>query len=836
MRKKLQPQSPKPLRTRLFLLWLALNAFVFGLTVHFLDQSYQRHSESAHTTSRNLATTLENQIAGVFERVDLILQAAMDEYHHETLEHGRDNVGQLNDYLNRMRQRLPMIASLRITDAQGETRWGSDNPQAAGAGITDRDYFQHLRDDPNATLVMSKPVLGKISGKWVVVLARRINDPAGQFAGIVYAPIELEFFRALFAQLKLGTQGSIALRDKDLHLIARHPESASIQPGATTISDDFRQALNENPEANSYISGTTSIDGISRHHNYRRNAAFGFYINVGTQAQDTLAGWHVERTRAYLVFAAFLIITGFVLFMVYRTANRSAEGQRLIRAILDTSDAAIFLVDPTGRITMANQRMTSMTGYSQGELLSMEYVTLVHVAEREMARERMLQLMDSEIPSVRNERWYVRKDESTFWGLLCGQRLHNEDGRFIGLVGLVAERTAELKQAKEAAEVANRTKSAFLANMSHEIRTPMNAIIGLTHLLQRERLTTSQSDRLGKIASSAKHLLGILNDVLDISKIESGKLALEQTVFNPASVMTELAGMNAERARQKGVRLETDLVDLPESLLGDPTRLSQALLNYLGNAIKFTEKGSIRIRASVVSEDTTTLLVRFEVEDTGIGIAPDALARLFTAFEQADNSTTRKYGGTGLGLAITHRLAVLMGGETGVSSTPGTGSTFWMTARFGKVGDSPAAKLAETAQDAAEILRQDYRHARILLAEDDMINQEVALELLRDTAGLNVELADTGLAAVNLAKQSKFDLILMDLRMPELDGLTASRLIRELPAYATTPILALTANAFEDDRQRCKEAGLDDHLTKPVDPEKLFAALIRWLPPAPPTH
>ena len=404
---------------------------------------------------------------------------------------------------------------------------------------------------------------------------------------------------------------------------------------------------------------------------------------------------------------------------------------------------------------------------------------------------------------------------------LDNYRFHLEDE--------VDRRTAQLAEARIQADAANVAKSAFLANMSHEIRTPMNAIVGLTHLLRSSDPTPRQLERLIKIEGAAEHLLELINNILDLSKIEAEKMELDEGDFNLEAVFDNVRSMVNSQAREKRLPIVLDLEGVPRWLRGDAARLRQALLNYAANAVKFTEHGEITLRARLLEEDAQGLMLRFEVEDTGIGLAPEKLNSLFKLFQQADASTTRKYGGTGLGLAITMKLAELMGGEVGVDSELHHGSVFWFTARLQRgISAMPTEEIIQSDNYEDE-LRRNYSGLKILLADDVDLNLEVA-QLLLHGIGLQVDSAKNGREAVDKVRTSAYDLILMDVQMPVMNGLDAALAIREMSGRSQTPIVAMTANAFDEDRNNCLEAGMNDFLTKPVNPETLYQCLLKWLP------
>lgn len=658
-------------------------------------------------------------------------------------------------------------------------------------------------------------------------------------------------------------------------------------------------------------------------------------------------------------------------------AREKKRQQALMAALIDSIPDILVYKDPQGIILGCNEAFSllagtparAVAGRTVRDLFAQERAEIIAARDAEVLRTQQ---------KITLEEWVTYPDGTRVLLDTVRSPLRDQNGQLLGIVSIarnITQRKAaedEVRHAKELAEDATRMKSDFLANMSHEIRTPMNAIIGMSHLALKTELTPRQRDYIGKVQSSAQHLLGIINDILDFSKVEAGKMTIEQADFELEKLLDNVGNLITDKSNAKGLELVFDVAaNVPQYLVGDSLRLGQILINYANNAVKYTEAGEIAISVRVQERTDTQALLHFAVKDTGIGLTPEQVSRLFQSFQQADSSTTRKYGGTGLGLAISKNLAQLMGGQVGVESQFGQGSTFWFTVRVGigekkahdrlpvpdlrgrralVVDDNAMARMVmaemlssmtfsvteaasgqaaiaavraaaaagqdfdivyldwrmptmdgietarqlktleldrapfivmATAHGREEVLREAHsvgiedvlvkpvnasvlfdttmgalsgereqqpreavapevpapskemsaiRGTRILLVEDNDINQLVASEILQD-AGFVVEIAGNGQIALDKVAAASYDLVLMDMQMPVMDGVTATMAIRKQQRFAALPIVAMTANAMQSDRQRCLESGMNDFLVKPIDPEALFAMLLKWIKP-----
>ena len=549
------------------------------------------------------------------------------------------------------------------------------------------------------------------------------------------------------------------------------------------------------------------------------------------------------------------------------TARKRAEeeilrSRKLLADILDAaSEVSIIATDPDGTISLFNRGSEQMLGYTAQEVVGRVTPAIIHssreVEERggELSREMgypvegfRVFVTKPEIAGAERREWtYVRKDGSTLRVSLAVTAIRSSDGRILGYLG-VAQDITELKQAervlaqaRDQAIEASRLKSEFLANMSHEIRTPMNGIIGMNDLLLDTSLTPEQRACAETVQASAQSLLTLINDILDLSKIEAGKLELEQVEFDLEELVKESVSLLAVSARNKGLAFSTAISpDVPRRLAGDPARLRQILINLAGNAIKFTAEGRVSLSATAEEIAGSRITIRFDVSDTGIGIEAGKLGSLFQNFTQVDASMTRKFGGTGLGLSISRQLVEMMGGTIRVRSVPGEGSTFTFTVVFQRPSGPSRARAPHMEapggfSDAfsAEFKASQPQGAMILLVEDNSINQRVVLGRLAKL-GLKADTVEDGTSALKALERRRYHLVLMDVQMPVMDGYAVTRAARD-PASRVldhaVPIVAITAGAMQGDRERCLEAGMDDYLSKPLREAELVAALKKWLPP-----
>ena len=832
----------------LILSWLV----ACGVSAYALYQSHHQAQINSEKTVSNLTLSLENFLQVHFGVADLILQQAVRKFQQDATP--PVNTALFSKKLGDLQQILPNIVGVRGSNAQGEVIYGINLPTGKPLSISGRKFFEEAKN--SGELIFGLPLKSRVTGDWVLPMARSLVQADGTFSGVVYVNTDFQKIASTFESIDVGKHGTVALFDADRRIHLRLPSPPALQDEQVLRFEapETRNAIAQGRTEAVYQT-TSSIDGLQRTVGFRQVGDYPLYVLVSLSKDEYLAEWRSD-VRAHVILLLLLAATCAVFSValkrswqtreiaLMRTMLKESELENTVEA-LSTSEERFrtlteglpqmsWSTDAQRKIQYLSRQWSDFTGRSLPTLLHAEaWLDCVHPEDRchiQEAWERALATGETYRTKAR-----IRRHDGVWRTFDCtALPQRNAAGNIVGWVGsnidITESEEAQLKQAiaMQAAEAANLAKSAFLANMSHEIRTPINGILGMSHLMRRDHITPLQAQRLDKIAASGKHLLDVINNILDLSKIEAGKLTLEEEDFTLAQLLQDIHAVIGESIRSKGLSLNIDMKGMPQFLHADATKLRQALVNYLSNALKFTQHGAITLRGRVLEENAGNYLLRFEVSDTGIGITAEQKGRLFQAFEQADKSTTRKYGGTGLGLAINQSIARLMGGEVGVDSMPNQGSTFWLTVRLRQGQKSPARAIGQVAENAETAIRNKYRGKRILIAEDEPINQEVAAELLRDV-GLEPLIANNGAEALRMAGEENYALILMDMQMPEMDGIKATIAIRKLPGRKTVPILAMTANAFDEDREKCFKAGMNDFVPKAIDPDVLFASLLKWL-------
>ncbi|MBS1142980.1 MAG: response regulator [Proteobacteria bacterium] len=851
-----------PARRARVLLVIALavaNLLVLVLAMYSLERSRTLYEEQAKTLTQNVVGSLDQSVSGSIRSIDLALHAIVDEMEQQ-LASGHFDEAAINAYIARQQARLPELEGLRIADASGLVYLGTGVRKSDAVSWADRDYFIYHRDNPDGGLHFRKPRLGRVAKQFIVNFSRRYNDRDGHFAGVISAPIATAYFSELLKQYQLPPDSTVLLRDADLGLVARAPEMPghpSGDIGNTNVSPELRR-LHESGSRFATYYNSNSPDGHQRMLSFRRLNNVPMVAIVGISSDHYMAGWRAEVYKTAGMVACFLLLSVLLGMLLLRSLTRSEQDQiqlglseGKLRSIIETEPECVKLLDTEGHLLQMNPAGLAM----------IESPSLAQVAGRSVfdliAPEDRQSFVDFHGRVIKGQSGTLeygivglngtrRTMESHAVPIqIAGQVAHLAVTRDISarkqaerelesyrdhLELLVKARTAELSTAKNVAEAASRAKSTFLANMSHELRTPLNGIIGMIRMARARMADDKGKEQLDKAKFAADHLLSIINDILDISKIEADRLELETTDFKLLPVLESLMSLLGEKATAKGLELRTDLPPhLTETAFtGDPLRVGQILINLVANAIKFTEHGSISIHITEREVTGESSLLRFEVIDTGIGLSPEDRARIFSAFEQADSSMTRKYGGTGLGLAISKRLVQLMGGEIGVDSVEGQGSTFWFEITLPKAAGAVADQAHAALENLANELIRLHTGKRILLVEDELINREVALNML-EHVGLITDIAGDGEQAVQCAQQHEYALILMDIQMPVMNGLDATRAILADTKNSQTPIIAMTANVFTEDRANCLEAGMKGYIGKPFQPERLYQTLLTWL-------
>lgn len=842
-----------------------------GLTVWNMHDQVDRETRA---NLGKLALVIADQTGRSLQAVDVALR----EVSRRVVADGADTQNgqlivlrdkQLHLLLSQQARYLPQINNLIVIASDGSMVNQSQAWPVPEMMLAMREQFKHLRDHDDDRLFVSEPVHNLVDGAWTVYLARRINDPTRAFAGVIQAGVRLGHFEEFYQAIDLGQGSSISLSRRDGMLLARYPKVDPMigrRIGAKSLFANLEEHLDRGGFRKVGV-----LDGDMRYFAAATVRDFPLVVTTSLTEEVALGPW--RRDAWTLSLSAVGALAGLLLLLLTltRQIRHIGRSRNLLTAqnlALERSSNQLLEAQRIGNLGHWDSDANGVAAWSPqlfkiAGLPPMPAVpfqtilSLVHPDDVETYLCLRGEALARKEKLIHEFRW-IRRDGSLRWVRNEADPRFDADGGSLGMFGIVVDITdrkmaeaildqkvadlelaqsdfetqqrellataAELGIARDAAEAANRAKSEFLAMMSHELRTPMTGITGNIGILADTELSVEQRTLATIVRDSANELLFIVNDILDFSKLEAGKLAMESIDFSLDDLLTGVTSMLGPKAQAKGLKLRKSRGgDLPACLNGDPSRLRQILLNLTSNAIKFTDRGAVHIIAShrVLAGDVVEL--RIDVIDSGIGIARDVQATLFTPFTQADSSISRKYGGTGLGLAICKQLCLMMEGSIGFDSVPGTGSSFWFTVQC-----RHAKGATVSAPPLQPSIEKPGRPLNILAAEDSPMIQALISKLLI-RRGHRSDVVCNGREAVDAVQRNAYDLVLMDVQMPEMDGMTAAMLIRGLPGpERRVPIIALTANSLVGQRESYLAAGMNDYLSKPFEPAEFFAAIDRW--------